>query len=498
MSPPRAATPQTFEQQYPTSAHILEFSTEDLTNWFLNAKRSLSSITLCTRAHQLVDNARQALQEASIVSARCVFLRTSLQDQLKIADQVNRMVHTTKDAARTEFEKTLIDLDAADTRLNQTLALLRNSVVDPAFTASEPEGRPLLGRSKRKHRQQPYNNALHGEEANYGGGGESDYDGSESSTSTTRMRTLHDFVEDEGIEDLKTRLRHSIDYVQESHDALSSSINMFDESLLSLSSSLKSLADPTPHLEPLHAPLHALEEHTEAMASLLESLTQHYDRCSEALRAAESGTPVDPDLVAVLRRDAPEVDDVVSEIKERLAEMETIYTNISSAIDDVRLLERDTIAVFAAFDEFQTELGICMDGLKEFEARQAELKDDMQQRLEELWRLGEFYEGFVSAYDAMIIEVGRRKGVAVHMDAVVKEAQKKLKAIYEEDLQCREAFKEDYGEFLPADLWQGVNDPPVRWVMEQDLQGGSVLPKLGKDVIERAVRKRIPLPPGKV
>jgi hypothetical protein len=91
---PRAATPQQLQQQ--TDA--------DLTNWFLNAKRSLSSITLCSRAHQLVDNARQALQEASIISSRCVFLRKSLQDQLKIANQVNRMVHVTKDAARAEFE----------------------------------------------------------------------------------------------------------------------------------------------------------------------------------------------------------------------------------------------------------------------------------------------------------------------------------------------------------------------------------------------------------
>jgi len=45
--------------------------------------------------------------------------------------------------------------------------------------------------------------------------GESDYGGgSESSIATARARTLHDFVEDGGIENLKTRLRHSIDYVQ--------------------------------------------------------------------------------------------------------------------------------------------------------------------------------------------------------------------------------------------------------------------------------------------
>lgn len=77
---------------------------DSLTTWFLDAKRSLNSVSLCTRAHVLVDSARAALQEASIVASRCGFLRTALQEQLTIADQINRMVHTTKDGAREEFE----------------------------------------------------------------------------------------------------------------------------------------------------------------------------------------------------------------------------------------------------------------------------------------------------------------------------------------------------------------------------------------------------------
>ncbi|KAI5843236.1 autophagy protein Apg17-domain-containing protein [Tricharina praecox] len=479
---------------------------DSLTTWFLDAKRSLNSVSLCTRAHVLVDSARAALQEASIVASRCGFLRTALQEQLTIADQINRMVHTTKDGAREEFEKTLTDLDNADIRLNQTLELLRNSVVDPAFTVSgssnaQAQAQPQQRKVKRRDREETEQEEQEEQEQDGDGDGdkkeqgESDYGGgSESSIATARMRTLHDFVEDGGIENLKTRLRHSIDYVQESHDALSSSIGMFDESLQSLSSSLSSLADPTPHTEPLHPPLHALEEHTEAMASLLESLTQHYDRCSQALKATESGTSVDPDLMLVLSRDAAEVDDVVHELKERLAEMETIYYSISSSIEELRRLERDTVAVFAAFEEFQTELAICMDGLREFEMRQAELKLDMQSRLSELWELGEFYEGFVGAYDAMVVEVGRRKGLAVRMEAVVKEAQKKLRALYDEDMQDREIFTEEYGQWLPVDLWPGFRDPPARWVIEKDLQGGTELPKLGKDVIERALRRRTPVP----
>lgn len=70
----------------------------------------------------------------------------------------------------------LVELDSADDRLNKTLEVLRNSIVDPAFN-------------------------MHSS-------------GSEESNLVVRTRTLHDFVDDEGIENLKSRLRHSIDQVQ--------------------------------------------------------------------------------------------------------------------------------------------------------------------------------------------------------------------------------------------------------------------------------------------
>lgn len=170
------------------------------------------------------------------------------------------------------------------------------------------------------------------------------------------------------------------------------------------------------------------------MAGLLESLTQHFDQCSLALRSAESHTPIDEETFAVLGKDAGEVDDVVKELGERLAEMEDTNAGIQNKINDLHNLERDTISVFADFEHFQGELGICIDNVREFEARQVELKSDMETRLEELWQLGEFYDGFVGAYDAMIVEVGRRKGVGARMEQVVESAVKMLHALYEGSL----------------------------------------------------------------
>lgn len=457
---------------------------------------------MCSRAHVLVDSARAALQEAAVISSRCMFLRTALQDQLTIAGQVNRMIHNTQKSFKTTFEKTLTDLDNADIRLNQTLELLRNSIVDPAFISPSQERVEQERKENRKVNEvsQGGGNDLRVrtedqklDSMGEGAGGIHDRGELCSNSIAARARTLHDFVEDEGIENLKSLLRHSIDYVQESHDSLLSSLTMFDESIQSLSNSLKSLRDPAPHSEPLHAPLHALEEHTEAMASLLSSLTNHYDRCSLALKSSESSeyTPLslDCNLYLVLSRDASQVPDVVHELRERLDEMEHIFLQISRNMNELRSLEHDTITLFAAFEQFQVELAGCIDGLAVFEQKQADLKVDMESRLEELWRLGEFYDGFVGAYDAMIIEVGRRKGVAARMESVVKDAVMKLQALYDEDRQDREGFKEEYGQWLPVDIWPGLSDPPTTWIVERDLQGGRELPKLGKDVIEKAMRR---------
>lgn len=467
MSP---ASPALMQQPNPPSNSTGSSTSVDLTTWFLDAKRSLSSIGLCARAKTLVNSARVALQEATVISSRCVFLRNSLKDQLNVAIQINRMMHSTRDTSRAEFEKMLTGLDNADNRLNQTLEVLRNSIVDPAFSMPNPE--------------------------------------IEDPTSMTRARTLHDFVDDEGIENLKSRLRHSIDQVQESHDTLSMSLAAFDADLKALDTSLTNLPDPSNQedglAEPIHPYLQSLEEQAEEMAQLLESLTQHFDRCSQALKDSEAvnthnqensmadGISLEEkdEMYKVLARDAREVDDVVAELKERLDTMEGISAYVGKRIEKLHELSDKSHSSFSLFEEFQGNLGSYVGTTKEFETQQDGYFRAMEERLDELWQLGDFYEGFMGAYDAMVIEVGRRKGVAARMDAIVKETMKKLQGLYEDDLAERESFKEEQGDHLPMDIWSGIMDLPIRYSVVKDLQGGNELPGISKEAIQRALGRR--------
>ncbi|KAG0137087.1 autophagy-related protein 17 [Tuber indicum] len=451
----------------------------DLTNWFLDAKRSLASVALCARANSLVDSARGALQEAAIVSSKCLFLRNTLQDQLLVVIRVNRMMHSVREASKSDFEKIVADLDNADARLNQTLGVLRKSVVDPAFN---PPGNP---------------------------------EREESTPMATKPRTLHDFVDDEGIENLKSRLRHLIDQVQESHDALLTSLTEFDGDISELDTTINNLTEFASNnsqggritSESIRPQIHALEEQAGAMAGLLEALTQHYDRCSEALKQsepttnhnqeggmmgmAESMSPEEKqEMYRVLEKDAMEVDDVVTELKERYNDMENIQSHVLGQLEELNMLRHNTYATFALFEQFQTNLGSYVERMREFETQQEGYARGMEDRLDELWQLGEFYEGFISAYDAMVIEVGRRKGVSVRMETIIRDAMKKLQVLYDDDLADREAFKEEQGHLLPVDIWPGVMDPPIRYSVVKDTNGASELPGISKEVIEQALARQ--------
>ncbi|KAL7276455.1 Autophagy-related protein 17 [Rhizina undulata] len=454
---------------FPSPTPETSSASVDLTTWFLDAKRSLSSVALCSRANSLVDFARQALHDATVVSARCIFLKNALQDQLVFARRINQMMHGQRESSRVEFEKTLAELDNADNRLNQTLEVLRNSIVDPAFS---PPPTPSVSAS--------------GPTASADGGGGSGVLESDEELKDP-VRTLHDFVEDEGIENLKSKLRHSIDQVQESHDAFLATLTSFDTHLSHLTTTLTSLQPPTP--APIHPYLLTLEDHAESMAHLLDSLTRHYDRCSAALRTS----PLDPapsttttDLYTVLARDAAQVEDVVSELKDRLSEMENIYSEVSCIHEGLLDADFQIVEAVGHFEEFGARLSGFLDVRRDFEGRQEELRSEMEERLADLWGLGEFYEGFAGAYDEMVVEVARRRGVAVRMEAVAREAMGRLEALFEEDLQEREAFRNTQGEHLPIDIWPGLLDPPIRYVFTKE---GRELPDIAKEVIERALRK---------
>ncbi|EPS38238.1 hypothetical protein H072_7927 [Dactylellina haptotyla CBS 200.50] len=407
----------------------------DLTNWFLNAKNSLNSVTYCTRGNEIITSTRNALIDASIMASRASFLQNGIKDELKLLQHANTLMENQRETARKGFQTSLGDLDEANHRLDEILSLLRATEVEEAFSTAE------------KSEQQV-------------------------------QRSLFDFVDEDGIENLRSRLRGIIDQVQETDENFESHLEPFTQLIAFITESLGALskksapAIPNPVVA-ITPSLQSMEDHASVMASLLESLARHYDLCSMALKRAESHdsgvssqegdlqTEEDKaDMLAVLQRDAGEVDDVVTEIKERLDEMETTSVLVEQTVAHIGDHYRTMLSLLSKMHEGQSSLVNCTIQSKEFVQKQMDNQGVIAERLDELQRLTDHYVLFGEAYDALLVEVGRRIAVQRQKDSIIQEALAKIDMLNEGDLNEREQFRSEFGDYLPSDIWPGLSDPP--------------------------------------
>jgi autophagy-related protein 17 len=451
---------------------------ETLISHLVAAKRSLSSINHVWRANEIVTAARAALEESVVVSARTGFLRRGLNNQLRLLYSVRTEVEEISLRGRSEFAAVLKDLDAADTRLKGTLELLRETIVHAAF---RPEG------------EDP--------------------------------KSLHDFVDERGVAELHAALKSSIDRTTAAQAQLDSSNRAFDDELLSIKEALgtyraaaklassRSSSSPSsssdsnsslPSMSSMPSMLHSLEMHAQEMANLLESLVRHFDLCVTAVKHTEGGgaaaksitgdmpvgvpvggrigsnieedinanlnAPLDPlsnseyqEMVNVLFKDAAEAEDVVMEIQDRIGEMESVLENVLGQRDALRSIYNATTDIYQHLSSLgSTRLPGYIAQAHNFTRVWHEENDRISGGLADLSDLNSLYDGFLDAYDGLIVEVARRKHVRQRVEKVLRDARHKLDQLYEEDVTARETFRVEKGDYLPSDIWPEIGREPMR------------------------------------
>ena len=305
----------------------------------------------------------------------------------------------------------------------------------------------------------------------------------------------------------------------------------------------------------LPAIMRSLETQAEEMAGLLESLVRHFDLCVTALKHTEGGgaaaenitgdlpmvirarhddgegggggggggenTPVEPisdgdrhEMLAVLTKDAAELDDVVMEIRDRLVEMEAQSDDLTCQLNLQAAVHANASRAFNQLEETGARLSAYVQHGRDYSNRWGEQRQQICNRTEELDVLREFYENFLAAYDRMLLEIGRRKEMRAAADTAVRKATTKLKKLYEgkgsrghsdlsahsrgdgadqareADLAAREAFRRDQGYFLPTGIWSGLMDPPVRFEIAAVHADGDTIPDIPRAVLEQAARRQ--------
>lgn len=82
--------------------------------------------------------------------------------------------------------------------------------------------------------------------------------------------------------------------------------------------------------------------------------------------------------------------------------------------------------------------------------------------LAELSDLHSLYDGFLNAYDSLMLEVARRRHVRQRVEKVLRETRHKLDSLHNEDAAARDAFRVEQGDYLPSDIWPGVGLAPMQ------------------------------------
>ena len=379
-----------------------------------------------------------------------------------------------------EFKGVIKDLDAADERLRQTLKQLRATVVE---TSLRPDG-----------------------------------DGE---------RSLMDFVDETGVDGLMATIKESIDAAGGVLSDFEQSNEAFDGDLDGVKDLLESRSIQTPgpkvgndrRKSPIPDILRNMEDHAEEMADNLESLVKHFDFCVTAIKQTEGGDDAaqqiagdlpkgvevgqndsdarskflsedeSKEMMEVLEKDANQVEDVVMDIRDRMIEMEAQHELVVSYKEECGQKAEGTTAAFRLLEHIGSRLPGYITQSHLFLMRWDEEKSKIEERLEELEGLREFYLGFLRAYDNLLIEIGRRKIVKGKIEKVAQDAMTKIERLSEDDAAERDSFRKEQGDFLPADIWPGLTDDPMQYQISVVDGGAGKMPDVSDIAIQQAINR---------
>ncbi|KAI0180786.1 autophagy-related protein 17 [Hypoxylon sp. FL1284] len=485
----RSRSRSTLQHGVPSS--IGSVSVETLVQHLLDAKRSLSSMHLVLRANEIVHLSRQAHEESAILTAQTQFLRQGINEQVRLLLRLRRSMNRTYDSGKREFKQVIKTLDATNGRLEDTMNILRDRIVDRAFRPSGEEKKNLL-----------------------------------------------DFVDESQVDAMRDTLKENIQALQNTQKSFDGDLLRFDTDMRSLNKTMSAVPSaPSPSasstVQPVPELLSSMIENSHAMAELLSSLTKHFDLCVTAVRTTEGGAalarikaaeatssqggedmsisgviaeqeshmpnydPISPEdraqMLEVVVQDASEVDDVIRELNERLQSMEVDFIGIQEQTGRTKMAYISTLDAFQVLEDIGSRLQSYISAESEFRDRWLEEQLTIQDKMGEMEALRVFYESYCNSYDGLILEVERRKTLEEKVLGIWRKAKESVDKIIEADRKERELFRHEVSEYIPTDLWPGMDDAMPKWeivpVRDERPDRQARTPTLERSVIEAAATR---------
>lgn len=281
----------------------------------------------------------------------------------------------------------------------------------------------------------------------------------------TTRKSLYDFVSEQGVETLTAYFHARIDATNAAKSTFEDSFALFDAELRAIEGLLPSrdrtaLGPAETDNTAIVSLFQSLEGHANDTAEGLQSLVQHYDLCVTALKHTEGGgeaaaekAQVDIDasiradgahslpepisqeeraeMLDVLEKDATEVEEVVLEISEHVRDMEAELDQIIGRMERARTEGSRLVKAITLLDQLGSKLPAFIDAGQTFRVQWLEQKEQIEEKMQELEGAHDFYETFLTAYDQMILEVGRRRSVRSKMEKIASEAKARMQKLHD-------------------------------------------------------------------
>lgn len=212
------------------------------------------------------------------------------------------------------------------------------------------------------------------------------------------------------------------------------------------------------------------------LGSILISLTTHFDRCQ--LLFTKYGLDIDnksqeithqasndsklsnslsntdyTELHKIVKKDNDELPSILATINEIIDDIESVLTKSGKLLDEKR---KTNIIIKGKITKFLNSLTKYNEYLNIFEDISnliSNFKESCHKDIETIKELFEFYEQFQNSYRNLLKESQRRESVAMMMENILQECEKKLKSLEVDDLTQRQHFLEENGNYLPGNIW---------------------------------------------
>lgn len=213
------------------------------------------------------------------------------------------------------------------------------------------------------------------------------------------------------------------------------------------------------------------ENGSESMAGLLQSLACHYDLCERGADLEAGMESEDPneleEISHVLEEDSKQVPSVIEELGERLGEIRECCRGVELRMQqmygyyqrEMRQLQRIQ-AVEATMDK---TLALCEKQQKETSVYLGRI----QLYVSEASSLVSHYRAFRKSYDALLVEAERRREADARAALYTAEINAKLAQMSREETQKRQEFLIGQGDYLPADIWDGLLEPAKNYEVRE-------------------------------